>query len=255
MTYAIPPPPLPMPRRARNLLEEELGLSFRDKGLLRLSLTHGSYIHEHPSDQAESNERLEFLGDAVVGLVIGEDLYRRFPHEPEGVLTMLRAGLVRAETLAAIASSMELGHYLHLGRGEEQSGGRSRERNLARALEALCGAFFLDQGFEEAKTWILSLFEERLEALPEDTIVDYKSLLQEAVQALGSNPPLYRTIRSEGPDHQKDFTVEAVVDNDVLGRGVGPSKRKAQREAAQAALAALARRDPDALESPPLADS
>ena len=228
-----------MARRAESLLEEELGLQFNDKALLRCALTHTSFIHEHPESGVESNERLEFLGDALVGFVIGEDLFRRFPEMPEGGLTTHRASLVRSETLAEIGTSMDLGDYLYLGRGEELSGGRTRERNLARGFEALCGAVLLDLGFAEARALVLAWFEDRLESLPDEAAIDYKSLLQEAVQALGVGPPQYRTVSSVGPDHSKDFTVEVVVGSEVLGEGSGPSKRKAQQDAAQDALEAI----------------
>ena len=229
-----------MGRRSEAQLEDHLGIALRDKDLLRRALTHTSYVHESADPSLESNERLEFLGDAFLGLVVGQELYERFPGLPEGQLTTLRATLVRSETLAEVASSLQLGDYLYLGKGEEQSGGRRRERNLARAIEALLGAILSDQGFEAAKEWTLGLFEDRLDALPDSTVIDDKSRLQEAIQAEGAPPPIYRTIDAQGPEHSKDFTVEVMVRERVLGTGRGSSKRRAQREAARQALERLA---------------
>ena len=228
-----------MPRSPEAILERRLGVEFKDRGLLKLALIHRSYVHEAPDDAPESNERLEYLGDAFLGFVVAEHLYGRFPDLPEGRLTALRSGLVRSATLAAVAAELDLGRRLYLGHGEETSGGRSRERNLARGFEAVLGAVLLDQGYAKAKRWTLKLFKGRLESLPPGLIDDYKSLLQERVQAEGSPPPVYRTVREEGPDHDRDFTVEVIVDGGVAGEGSGPSKQKAEREAARAALANL----------------
>ena len=147
--------------------------------------------------------------------------------------------LVRSATLAAVAAELDLGDRLYLGHGEETSGGRTRERNLARGFEAVLGAILLDQGYAKAKRWTLKLFKDRLESLPPGLVDDFKSLLQERVQAEGSPPPVYRTVREEGPDHDRDFTVEVIVDGAVAGEGTGPSKQKAEREAARAALSNL----------------
>ncbi len=234
-----------MARRAEKILEVHLGIEFRDAKLLRLALTHRSYLHERPEEAVESNERLEFLGDALLGLVIAEELYRRFPDFPEGRLTELRSVLVRAETLATVGDELRLGDYLYLGHGEEQSGGRSRGRTLARALEAVIGAVLIDQGHEAAKRWTLTLFSDLLDRLPDQPLRDYKSLLQEAVQAQGKSPPVYRTVGSEGPDHDKDFTVEVLVGDEGMGRGKGRSKRIAQQEAARRALERLASTEGD----------
>lgn len=228
-----------MPRPPEAILERRLGIEFKDRGLLKLALTHRSYVHEAPDDAPESNERLEYLGDAFLGFVVAEHLYGRFPDLPEGRLTALRSGLVRSATLAAVAAELDLGERLYLGHGEETSGGRTRERNLASGFEAVLGAVLLDQGYAKAKRWTLKLFKDRLESLPLGLVDDFKSLLQEQVQAEGSPPPVYRTVREEGPDHDRDFTVEVVVDGAVAGEGSGPSKQKAEREAARAALANL----------------
>ncbi len=216
-----------------------LAIAIADPALHRLALTHRSYLHEHQGEPLESNERLEFLGDAFLGLVIAEELYRRFPVEAEGRLTEMRSRLVRTETLAELAKDLGVGEALYLGRGEELSGGRSKERNLARGLEALIGALLLDQGHARAKKKVLRLFASLVEGLTDETAKDYKSLLQQQVQAHGGRSPSYLTVSAEGPDHTKRFTVEARVDDRVLGSGVGQSKRKAEQEAARAALAAM----------------
>lgn len=224
-------------------LQAALGVTFREPALLRLALTHRSYVHERPHEAPESNERLEFLGDALLGQVIAEALFRRFPECDEGRLTELRATLVRAETLAQLAKGLGLGDYLYLGHGEEASGGRLRTRNLARTLEAVVGAVYVDRGYLAAKRLALRLFRDLLQSLSPEGLRDYKSLLQEQVQAQGKGTPVYRTVSAEGPEHSKQFVVEVMVQGKVLGLGRGSSKRMAQREAARAALERLARQD------------
>lgn len=218
-------------------LRRELRVKFKDPRLLRLALTHRSYVHEQQEEGPETNERLEFLGDALLGLVIAQELYRRFPDADEGQLTSWRSALVRTESLAGMARQLRLGDYLHLGRGEEQSGGRDRDRNLARALEAIAGAVLEDQGLSAARRWTLCLFAPALDALGDASHKDYKSVLQEMTQAEGKGSPVYRTVSSMGPDHRKEFTVEVLVADAVVGRGHGLSKRMAQRDAARHALA------------------
>ena len=218
-------------------LERLLRVKFKDQRLLRLALTHRSYVHEQQEHGPETNERLEFLGDAFLGLAIAQETYRRFPDADEGQLTSWRSALVRTESLAAMARELRLGEYLHLGRGEEQSGGRDRDRNLARALEAVVGAVLEDQGQSAARRWTLRLFSPALDALGDASHKDYKSVLQEMAQAAGKGSPVYRTVSSEGPDHRKEFAVEVLVMDTVVGRGHGLSKRTAQLEAARQALA------------------
>jgi ribonuclease-3 len=221
-------------------MEKRLGVRFKKKGRLRTALTHRSYLHEHPEEDWESNERLEFLGDAVLGYVVAEELFRRFPDLPEGQLTKLRSGLVRWETLALVAGELEIGTHLFLGHGEEQSGGRERERNLACAYEAVLGAILEDRGVPEVRKCVLRHLSRELDALPEAEMEDYKSLLQETVQAQGEGAPVYRTVSTRGPEHSKEFTVEVLVRSRVLGEGRGKSKRTAQRGAAEQALSVLA---------------
>lgn len=221
-------------------LQSALSITFRDPALLRESLVHRSYLSENPDATLASNERLEFLGDAVLGLVVADEIYRRFPELSVGELTKLRSALVRGETLARIAQSLNLGEYLYLGRGEEESGGRRRPRNLSCALEAVVGAIAADQGLDAARSFILRILGGHMERAIEGKLVfDYKSRLQQVTQSETKITPAYRTIEQSGPDHAKVFTVEVLIGDAVLGRGSGRSKRAAEMEAARAALESL----------------
>jgi len=221
-------------------LPEILGVSFNDPSLLEQALVHRSYINENPDFALASNERLEFLGDAVLGLVVAEKLYQDFPHFTEGEMTKLRAALVCQNTLTRIARTIGLGDYLYLGKGEEASGGRSKPANLARALEAVIGAIFLDQGSVTTSDFILRLFDKELEKVTSRGAgIDYKSQLQELIQAKGQSPPVYRVIEAVGPDHDRRFTVEVRAGGVVLGRGSGKSKKTAETEAARSAFEGL----------------
>jgi len=223
-----------------DVFEQIIGVTFRDRALLEQALVHRSYLNENPDLALPSNERLEFLGDAVLGLVVAEKLYHEFPHLSEGKMTKLRAALVRQETLASLAASLGLGGYLRLGWGEEVSGGRSRQTNLARAFEAVIGAIFLDQGFAVAADSILRLFGDQLRRITEGRLTtDYKSRLQEVVQAEQRLTPVYRMVEASGPDHDKRFVVEVMVGDTVIGRGAGRSKRMAEEEAARSAIERL----------------
>ena len=218
-------------------IQNTLALRFVDISLLERALTHRSYINEHPDDAIEDNERLEFLGDAVLDFITGEWLYNRFPEMQEGRLTRLRAALVRTETLAQLGIQCSLGDALMLGRGEEDSGGRERQANLCCAFEALVGALYLDQGLDAVRTFVLPLFEPALrQIISNASDKDPKSLLQEWSQANLSLTPTYRTVQATGPDHDKEFTVEAVIGDDVYGRGIGRSKQIAAQQAAHEAL-------------------
>jgi ribonuclease-3 len=220
-----------------NSLQATLGVTFREPLLLEQSLVHRSYLAENPDATLESNERLEFLGDAVLGLVVAEEIYQRFPELSEGELTKLRSALVRGETLGRIALSLNLGEYLYLGRGEEESGGRRRPRNLSCVLEAVVGAVLADQGLDVARGFILRILEGHLERAVEGKLVtDYKSRLQQVIQSERKITPVYHTIEQAGPDHARVFTVEVLADDSVLGRGSGRSKRAAEMDAARAAL-------------------
>ncbi|MFC2010470.1 ribonuclease III [Chloroflexota bacterium] len=221
-------------------LQKNLGVIFKDASLLEQALTHSSYINENPGSTFPSNERLEFLGDAVLGLIVSEKLYRDYPHLTEGGMTKLRSALVRQETLARIARIIGLGGYLYLGRGEEASGGRQKPANLACALEAVIAAIFLDRGQSGAMEFILKSFNAELEkAVNQGMRTDYKSELQELTQSREQQAPAYHLIEATGPDHGKIFTVEVRLGKTVLGRGSGKSKKAAETEAARTALERL----------------
>jgi ribonuclease-3 len=218
-------------------LEAALGLSFTDKSLLQRAIIHRSFVNESAEFPLMDNERLEFLGDAVIDFVTAELLYHRYPEMDEGQLTRLRAALVRTDALAGQARALGLGEYLRLGRGEVSSGGRNRPNILCGAFEAVIGAIYLDQGIEPIRALLSSLFQPEADKVVEShSDRDAKSLLQESVQAELQLTPYYHTVRENGPDHAKEFTVEVTVGNQVIGRGRGRSKQTAEQSAARDAL-------------------
>jgi len=218
-------------------LQQILGVSFNDVSLLEQALVHSSYINENPGFAPAANERLEFLGDAVLGLVVAERLYQDSPHLAEGEMTRLRATLVRRDTLARIAGGIGLGSYLYLGKGEEAGGGRYKPANLGAALEAVIAAIFLDHGSSNVRDFILGLLDIELQrVVSHGTGVDYKSELQELIQAREQKTPTYHVIETTGPDHDKEFTVEVRLGEAILGRGSGKNKKAAESEAAHSAL-------------------
>jgi len=217
--------------------QETLGVRFADLSLLQRALTHTSYYNENPDRGLEDNERLEFLGDAVLDFMSAEWLYNHFPEMPEGHLTRLRAGLVRTETLADFARQHSLGECLLLGHGEEENGGRERKSILCDAFEALVGAIYLDQGLDAVRAYVEPLFGPAVEAiLAGRQDKDAKSLLQEWSQAQLGVTPVYQTVEMRGPDHAKEFTVNVLIGDEVYGQGTGPSKQAAAQKAAQEAL-------------------
>jgi len=219
-------------------LQKTLGISFNEPSLLEQALVHSSYVNENPA--TTSNERLEFLGDAVLGLIIAEELYQRLPQSSEGEMTELRSWLVRGDALSRMARAISLGNYLYLGKGEEASGGRRKTANLAGALEALIAAIFFDRGLAAARDFIFRSTDKELnKALSKGIEADYKSRLQEITQAKQQKTPAYRVIEAVGPAHDRRFTVEVRVGNTVLGRGSGKSKKSAEAEAARSALAQI----------------
>jgi len=221
-------------------LEKRLGVEFAGPALLALALVHSSYVNENPGTATGHNERLEFLGDAVLDFVVAGKLYRDFPDLSEGQMTRLRSTLVRRETLARVARSIGLGDYLVMGKGEEGSGGRDKSANLAGALEAVIAAVYLDRGVTVARKIIVRLLEaEWPAAIAAGTGGDAKSRLQELTQARFQLTPGYRLLAETGPDHDKQFTVEVTVNGEVLGSGTGSSKKLAEKEAARAALERL----------------
>ncbi len=218
-------------------LEGELGVSFNDKGLLTQALVHSSFLNENPGVFAESNERLEFLGDAVIGSAVAAELYSTYDAWPEGMLTAGRSSLVQGDTLARVAGRLGLGEHLQMGRGEEAAGGRNRPNNLAATFEAVVGAHFLDCGYDAAADLVLRLLEPELSELTEPgASPNPKSSLQEAVQARGQTTPSYRIVKVEGQDHARRFTAEVVVDGVPIGTGTGSRKALAERAAAEDAL-------------------
>jgi len=222
------------------VLQETLGVSFNDLSLLEQALVHSSYVNENPDLAPVSNERLEFLGDAVLGLVVAEKLYEDLPHATEGEMSKLRAALVRQDTLAKVARAVRLGDHLYLGKGEEASGGQQKTANLAGALEAVIAAIFLDQGLTTTRKFVLRLFNQELEKIVSQGVeAHYKSQLQELMQSRGQPAPTYYMIETRGPDHDPIFTVEARAGDTVLGRGSGKSKKLAETEAARSALESL----------------
>lgn len=218
-------------------LERGLGYTFQNKALLENALTHSSYANERRSTGG-SNERLEFLGDSILGFVVADYLYRTLPDRPEGDLTRIRADLVCERSLAKTAAMLHLGEFLRLGHGEEQGGGRSRESILADAVESVLAAAYLDGGFQAAKGIIQRLI---LTELPHGKPgnFDCKTMLQELVQRQKDQTLLYTLTGESGPDHDKHFTVEVSLNGRVVGSGDGRSKKKAEQAAAEAALQAL----------------
>ncbi len=217
-------------------LQERLGYAFRDPTLLENALTHSSYANER---RGHSNERLEFLGDSVLGMVTAEKLYHTFPDLPEGRLSRLRAELVCEQALHAVALDLRLGDYLRLGKGEEHSGGRTRPSILADAVEAIIAAMFLDGGLQPAKNFILSHILAGLEAGEMHHVADYKTELQEQVQKKADQHLRYELVGESGPDHRKQFVMAVYLNDAEIGRGEGRSKKEAEQAAARAALQSL----------------
>jgi ribonuclease-3 len=219
-------------------LIERLGYCFTAPELLTRALRHPSYAHENPHD-GEHNQRLEFLGDAVVGLIVAESLVRNYPDAREGELTRWRAALVSEPPLAQTAKEIGLGDCLLLGKGEEAGGGRQRTSLLADAIEAVVGAAFLDGGLQAARAVVHKLLGERIDRISDEAPLDHKSKLQEHLQAKGPATPQYVVVGTQGPDHDKRFEVHLKLADDILGVGIGTSKKGAEQQAACQALARL----------------
>ena len=219
-------------------LETAIGYRFKNISLLQNALTHSSYANEHWHNSLKSNERLEFLGDSILGMVVAEYLYKNFPDRPEGELTRMRADMVCEKTLAAVAGRIELGQHLLLGNGEEQGGGRSRNSILADAVESVIAASFLDGGMAAARQFIdkFILVEVPVKKLHN---ADYKTALQELVQQKKNQTLSYALVGESGPDHDKHFDVEVSLNGRVIGTGSGSSKKRAEQMAAMKALETL----------------
>lgn len=219
-------------------LEKTLGIKFKNPDLLQQALTHRSYLNENREYELDHNERLEFLGDAVLELVVTEHLYSNYPN-PEGELTSWRAALVNGEMLAGVANKLDVGECLLMSRGEKKDMGRARQYLLANALEAIIGAIYLDQGYDEAKKFVTENVIVNLgKILKEELYMDPKSRFQELAQEGVKITPSYRVMKEWGPDHDKHFTVGVYLDSELVAEGEGNSKQEAQREAAKKGLEA-----------------
>jgi ribonuclease-3 len=228
-------------------LQKLIGYEFKNPELLLEALTHPSMAHERGADVNFHNQRLEFLGDAVLQLVLTDRIYRLYPGLPEGKLTQMRAHLANRHTLYRRAMALELGRHLLLGKGEEASGGRHRVSNLADAYEALLGAIYLDGGMRAARKFVLVQFAEEFKNIKQTTSrQNPKGRLQELLQTRAANGPVYRVVHESGPDHSKRFEAVVEWEGRVIGRGSGSSKKQAETVAAQNALAALGEEEPDA---------
>lgn len=218
-----------------NELEKAIGYHFKNITLLQNALSHSSYANERWHDSLKSNERLEFLGDSVLGMLVADYLYRNFPNRPEGELTRMRADMVCEKTLATVANTLELGKHLMLGKGEELNGGRTRESILADAVESVIAACYLDGGMEAAVNFIKRFI---LVKVPVTKLqnVDYKTALQELVQQKKNQVIAYTLVGESGPDHDKQFEVELTINGELMGKGCGSSKKRAEQMAAQSAL-------------------
>lgn len=214
------------------VFEKKLGVVFNDRELLLLALTHRSYVNEH-RDVHEHNERLEFLGDAVLELITSDYLFKTYPDRPEGDLTSFRAALVRTESLAESAKEIGVGENMRLSKGEEDTGGRTKNYLLANALEAIIGAIYLDQGYESARDFVTIHLLKKLTDIVENRLdIDCKTKIQEIAQAKYKVTPSYEVVEEKGPDHEKEFTVIVKINEKEIGRGIGASKQKAEENAA-----------------------
>lgn len=220
-------------------LEERLGYSFRNRALLETALTHSSYANENRASGIVCNERLEFLGDSILGVTVADFLYRHFPDMPEGRMTRLRAELVCEQSLHRVALELHLGDYLRLGKGEEHNGGRKRASILSDAVEAVIAAMYLDAGMETAAGFIHRCLLDDVRAIETPTFTDYKTSLQELVQRHSGQVLSYELVGEEGPDHAKTFRVQVCLNGDPIGRGIGRTKKEAEQAAAANALEAL----------------
>lgn len=221
-------------KEKREQFESLIGYHYKDKSLLTLALTHSSYANEKNHGKLANNERLEFLGDAVLELVSSEFIFETYKEMPEGKMTKLRASIVCEPTLALCAKEMNLGTYLLLGKGEDGTGGRERESILSDAMEAVIGSIYLDGGFTNAKEFVHRFVLTDIEN--KKLFFDSKTILQEMIQGISKGALSYRLTKEEGPDHDKKFTVEAVLDGNVLSVGVGRTKKGAEQEAAYHAI-------------------
>ena len=221
-------------------LEKAIGHSFRDISLLENALAHSSYANERFHNSLRSNERLEFLGDSILGMIVADHLYRNFPDRPEGELTRMRADMVCEQSLALIANRISLGGYLLLGHGEDRFGGRNRNSILADAVESVIAACYLDGGYEAALKFVSTFVLVDIPVVKFHN-TDYKTALQEKIQQKKNQVLSYRLVGEEGPDHDKRFRVEVLLNGNPIGTGTGTSKKRAEQDAARAALEGFAK--------------
>lgn len=222
-------------------LQENLNYKFKDSNLLELAMTHSSYANEHKMDIVDNNERLEFLGDAILNLIVSQYLYKKYPNHPEGELTKIRAKVVCESSLAYAAKKIDVGKFLLLGKGEEATGGRDRESILADAAEAIVGAIYMDSDLEATNFVLLSNFEaDIVHAVAKGNLfIDYKTELQEIIQKNGESTMEYIVTKEVGPDHNKRFYMNVLVDDKIIGTGLGKNKKDAEQMAAKEALIKL----------------
>ncbi len=221
-----------------SIFEEKAGISFTDKNLLKRAFTHRSFINENKG-HGEHNERLEFLGDAVLELVITDYLFRKYPETTEGELTLYRASLVNTQTLASVAITLDINEYLLLSKGEAKDTGKARDHILANTVESVIGALYLDGGYESSKGFVMAHISPLIDTIVEDgSWIDSKSRFQEKAQEVVSVTPTYNTIREVGPDHDKKFTIGVYLGKEEIAQGTGNSKQEAEQSAALAGLEA-----------------
>lgn len=220
-------------------LEKQIQIKFQDQNLLTTAFIHRSYLNEHKDFKGDSNERLEFLGDSVLSLIVSQFLFRQLPKSTEGELTQTRASLVRTETLATLSQNLSLGKYLFLAKGEEESGGRDSRTIMANTFESLVGAIFLDQGIDQAQKFIEKNILSNWKKLAQAAAADNKSKLQEILQRKYHLSPTYKLIKTWGPDHDRNFEVGVYKKEELLGSGFGKNKQTAAQDAAQNAIARL----------------
>jgi len=217
--------------------EDLAGIIFKDKNLLKQAFTHRSYLNENRNLEINHNERLEFLGDAVIELLVTEYLYQKYPDNTEGDLTAYRASLVNADTLSEVARKIGVNDFLLLSKGETKDTGKARQYILANTIEAIIGAIYLDQGYDAAKYFVSKNVYHLIDKIVEEkSWVDAKSMFQEKSQEFANTTPLYKTIKEEGPDHDKHFTIGVYLGNDFVAEGLGKSKQEAEQVAARKAL-------------------
>ena len=223
-----------------NDLQNNIGYQFKDENILMEALTHSSFANEWKQKRIANNERLEFLGDSVLSLIISQFVFKSYKNLPEGELTKVRANVVCEAALAEKARLLQLGDYLLLGKGEESSGGRNRDSILADAMEALIASIYIDGSYEDAREFVLIQFEDIIDLAARGNLMkDYKTKLQELIQSIGNGRMEYKVVREEGPDHNKTFYIEVKSEDKVLGYGSGKNKKEAEQNAAKAAIGHL----------------